>query len=162
MSSEDDEPRAPPSSRGGVVTDFRKEQAEDEKAWLRRQQKQRERGEADSEDGGGELADGGKKTTAQILNVVPVEGPGENFAAEDVEDDGRPRFDASGNPILWRRRRGAATHNSLFRQGLPSQLAQRHPREPAAGLSIDSMSAYAPFQGFPMQWMSQVYDDAAT
>ena len=159
MSSEDDEPRAPAPSRGGGC-DFLKEEAEDERAWLLRQQKQRERGEADSED------ERRKGTAAQILNVVPTEGPGENFAAgsddDDDDDDGRPRFDANGNPIMWRRQRGMATHNSLFRQELPSQLAQMHPREPAAELSIDSMSAYAPFQGFPRQWMSQVYDDAAT
>ena len=156
MSSEDDEPRPPAPSRGSLVN----EEEQDEEAWFRRRQQQRERGEAaDSDD-----EQKKKGTVASIFNAIPMEREGENFAAGDGDDDddGKPKFDANGNPIIGRRRRRLKTHNSLYRQGVPSKLARRHPREPAAGLSIDSMSAYAPFQGFPMQWMSQVYDDAAT
>ena len=152
MSSEDDESRQGTPSRGNFVD----EEEQDEEAWFRRRQEQRERGEADSDD-----EQRKKGTVASIFNAVPMESEGESFAAGEDDYVG-PKVDSNGNPILVRRRRGLKTHNSLYRQGVPAKLARRHPREPAAKLSIDSMSAYAPFQGFPMQWMSQVYDDAAT
>ena len=154
MSSDDDEPRPPPVASRGASGGGGAGDDEDEEAWSRRQQTRRETGEPDSDD------ERNKSSVAAILNAVPDD-KGETFDDRD-DDDGRPKFDANGQPITWRRRRRLKTHSSLYRQASPSKLARRHPREPAAGLSIDSMSAYAPFQGFPMQWASQVYDDAAT
>lgn len=155
MSSEDDEPRQEPPSRAG---NFAEEEDQDEEAWFRRRQERRDRGEAadDSDD-----EQRKKGSVASIFNAIPMEREGETFAPAEDDYVG-PRVDSSGNPILVRRRRDLATHNSLYRQANPSKVARRHPREPAAKLSFDSMSAYAPFQGFPIQWMSQVYDDAAT
>jgi len=157
MSSEDDEPRREPPSRAG---NFTEDEDQDEEAWFRRRQERRDRGEAaaDSDD---EQQRKKGSSVASIFNAVPVEREGETFAPTE-DDYVDPRVDSSGNPILVRRRRGRPTHNSLYRQANPSKVARRHPREPAAKLSFDSMSAYAPFQGFPIQWMSQVYDDAAT
>jgi hypothetical protein len=74
------------------------------------------------------------------------------------DDEDERRVDPEGF-MSRRRKQGVAT---LHRVGHPARLARRFPREPAARLSIDSMSAYAPFQGLPIQWMSEVYDDAAT
>ena len=75
------------------------------------------------------------------------------------EEEARERAAPSLEKI---RRRPRANIDSLYRLSNPAILARRSPREPAARLSIDSMSAYAPFQGNPMMWMSEVYDDKST
>lgn len=93
-----------------------------------------------------------KQNVDPLFNAVPnMEDDG-----EDSEDD--REYDSDDPNIFY----GKPTMGSLHRLVHPAKLARRFPREPAARLSIDSMSAYAPFQGLPMQWMSEVYDDAAT
>lgn len=101
--------------------------------------------------------------------ALPTEREGERFdrgggSDSDDSDDagsGEDQVDDNGNKVPARQRSARNIH-SLYRTKHPAKLGRRSPREPAARLSIDSMSAYAPFQGMPMGWMSQVYDDAAT